>query len=127
MRLYVRNLTNMMISDYKLYQEITLDFKMLVPRGQPQMAVVSALTKSEQIKILQHPVLMTYIYTKWLRVRYFFYSLVCIHVIYVLFLTAYTIVILHAKNDCVYLRRMLLISTCIPLCHNVLYSMTEPK
>lgn len=76
---------------------VTLDYSILMPRGDAgQMRVIYALITSgnnqNQQSLLIHPLIQSFLYFKWQKMKFFFYGLV---LIYTLFLGTYTAFILN--------------------------------
>ncbi|KAH0822414.1 hypothetical protein GEV33_000377 [Tenebrio molitor] len=70
-----------------------LDFRLLRPEEDKQMAVISSLfvatTDTTRIEILQHPLFEIYLQHKWSKVIYLFYLWIALHVVSVACMTAY--------------------------------------
>ncbi|XP_046750138.1 transient receptor potential channel pyrexia-like [Diprion similis] len=116
----------------KNVNQVVLDFKPLAPRGELQMAVVSALIGAvpsiEQMTILQHPLIEAFLGIKWFRLRPFFFLLVIIHVFFVLSLSCYAMIILQqVLNVAIPAGRILIFCACIILGHNLLQLLIVPR
>lgn len=114
----------------KTVNQVHLDFRVLAPRGELQMSVVSALIGAvplmEQMTILQHPLVEAFLGMKWSRLRRFFFMLVIVHVCFVLSLSGYAISLLR-EGIVIIPRRLLLFFACIVLCHNLLQLLIVPR
>jgi transient receptor potential cation channel subfamily A protein 1 len=76
-----------------------LDFRLLRPEEDKQMAVISNLCEATSdktmIKILQHPLFEIYLQLKWSKVVYLFYFWIFLHIISVLCMSAYVTLLTH--------------------------------
>ncbi|EZA52439.1 Transient receptor potential channel pyrexia [Ooceraea biroi] len=112
-------------------ENITVDFSILAPKHQMQMAVVTAVIVAAsgiaQLAILQHPLVETFLRLKWARLRILFFVLLLVHLIFVIFLSIYAVMLVRDDPECVAIRRILLISSCILLIHNMIQVLLEPK
>ncbi|XP_020712175.2 transient receptor potential channel pyrexia-like [Athalia rosae] len=117
----------------KTGNHVSLDFRILAPQGELQMAVVSALIAAvpnmEQMTILQHPLLEAFLGLKWARLRGFFFLLVAVHILFVLSLSAYAVLLLNRDLhlDSALPRIILFLCACILLAHNLLQLVILPK
>ncbi|XP_018013942.1 transient receptor potential cation channel subfamily A member 1-like [Hyalella azteca] len=67
---------------------LTFDYSLLLSqRGNVQCSVVSELTASESENILTHPLIESFLFLKWNRIKPFFF---CNFVVYILFLVLHT-------------------------------------
>jgi len=111
--------------------KITVDFSILAPKHQMQMAVVTAIVAAasdiRQLAILQHPLVETFLRLKWARLRILFFLLILIHLFFVVSLSVYAIMFTHNDADHVVTRRILAICSCILLFHNTIQVILEPK
>lgn len=111
--------------------KITVDFGILAPKHQMQMAVVTAITAAisdiRQLAILQHPLVETYLRLKWARLRILFFFLILVHLFFVISLSVYAIMFAHNDADHVVTRRILATCSCILLFHNTIQIILEPK
>ncbi|XP_025992946.2 transient receptor potential channel pyrexia [Solenopsis invicta] len=113
------------------YENITVDFGILAPKNQMQMAVVTAFIAAasdiRQLAILQHPVVETFLRLKWARLRILFFFLILVYLSFVISLSIYAIMLAHNDADHVVTRRLLAICSCILLIHNAIQIILEPK
>lgn len=104
---------------------------MLAPKGELQMGVVTSLIAAasnvEQLTILQHPLVETFLWLKWSKLRVFFFSLVFVHALLVFSLSGYSITILQYETDCGLLRRILSSCSCVLFLHNVVQVLMVPR
>lgn len=104
---------------------------MLAPKGELQMGVVTSLIAAasnvEQLTILQHPLVETFLWLKWSKLRVFFFSLVFVHALLVFSLSGYSITILQYETDCILLRRILSSCSCVLFLHNVVQVLMVPR
>ncbi|XP_033362264.1 transient receptor potential channel pyrexia-like isoform X1 [Bombus vosnesenskii] len=111
--------------------QITIDFNVLAPKGELQMGVVTSLIAAasnvEQLTILQHPLVETFLWLKWSKLRVFFFSLVFVHALLVFSLSGYSITILQYETDCGLLRRILSSCSCVLFLHNVVQVLMVPR
>nr|XP_034187818.1 transient receptor potential channel pyrexia-like [Osmia lignaria] len=110
---------------------IIVDFNVLAPKGELQMGVVTSLiaaaSDEEQLTILQHPLVETFLWLKWSKLRVFFFSLVFIHALLVLSLSGYSIALLQHQTDCTLLRRILASCSCVLFFHNMAQVLMVPR
>nr|XP_012134968.1 PREDICTED: transient receptor potential channel pyrexia-like [Megachile rotundata] len=110
---------------------IIVDFNILAPKGELQMGVVTSLiaaaSDEKQLTILQHPLVETFLWLKWSKLRVFFFSLVFIHALLVLSLSGYSIAMLQHETDCTLLRRILASCSCVLLFHNMAQVLMVPR
>ncbi|XP_012535807.1 transient receptor potential channel pyrexia isoform X1 [Monomorium pharaonis] len=113
------------------YENITVDFGILAPKHQMQMAVVTAVTAAasdiRQLAILQHPLVETFLRLKWARLRILFFLLILVHLSFVISLSVYAIMFAHNDADHMVTRRILAICSCILLFHNTIQVVLEPR
>ncbi|KAL6439459.1 hypothetical protein ACFW04_003941 [Cataglyphis niger] len=118
-------------SPQKTYDNITVDFGILAPKHQMQMAVVTAVIAAAsditQLAILQHPLVETFLRLKWTRLRIFFFFLMLVHLFFVISLSIYAIMFVRDDSDHVVTRRILAICSCFLLFHNMIQVLLEPK
>lgn len=111
--------------------KIIVDFSILAPKYQIQMAVVTALVAAAsditQLTILQHPLVETFLRLKWARLRIFFFFLVLVHVFFVFSLSSYAMMLIKDDNDNELNRRILVSCSCILLLHNMVQVLLEPR
>lgn len=111
--------------------DVILDFGVLAPQGELQMAVVSALIRAlpsmKKVGILQHPLLEALLLLKWWRFRYFYYLLLALQYSFVILLTVYTLMFREFRCDPFFLRWALLVCACILLFNNLLQVIIVPK
>ncbi|XP_017758573.1 PREDICTED: transient receptor potential channel pyrexia-like isoform X1 [Eufriesea mexicana] len=111
--------------------QIIVDFNVLAPKGELQMGVVMSLIAAasnvEQLTILQHPLVETFLWLKWSKLRVFFFSLVFVHTLLVLSLSGYSITILQHETDCTPLRRILASCSFVLFLHNVVQMSMVPR
>ncbi|KAI4498013.1 hypothetical protein M0802_006837 [Mischocyttarus mexicanus] len=81
---------------------ISIDFSILVPRSELQtnviIALIAATSNDEQLEILQHPLIETFLCLKWAKLRIFFLLLALLHVSFVLSLSIFSITLLQKGN-----------------------------
>ena len=110
---------------------MSLDFSVLAPKGQLQMGVVTALIRAasniEQLGILQHPLLESFLSLKWSRLRSFFFILVLVHVFFVLSLSGYAVVLLRRSDKFTLPRYVLMLCSCILVFHNTIQIFMVPR
>ncbi|KAG5334525.1 PYX protein, partial [Acromyrmex charruanus] len=118
-------------SPLEKYENITVDFGILAPKHQMQMAVVTAIiaaaSDKRQLAILQHPLVETFLRLKWARLRILFFLLILVHFLFVVSLSVYAIIFAHNDADHMVTRRILAICSCILLFHNMIQIILEPK
>ncbi|KYN39147.1 Transient receptor potential channel pyrexia [Trachymyrmex septentrionalis] len=118
-------------SPLEKYENITVDFGILAPKYQMQMAVVTAIIAAasdiKQLAILQHPLVETFLRLKWARLRILFFLLILVHFLFVISLSVYAIIFAHNDADHMVTRRILAICSCILLFHNMIQVVLEPK
>ncbi|XP_043797475.1 transient receptor potential channel pyrexia-like isoform X3 [Apis laboriosa] len=111
--------------------QIIVDFNVLAPKGELQMGVVTSLIAAassvEQLTILQHPLVETFLWLKWSKLRVFFFTLVFIHALLVLSLSGYSITIQYHQTDCTPLRRILASCSTIIFLHYTIQVLMVPK
>lgn len=111
--------------------KITVDFGILAPKHQMQMAVVTAIIAAvsdiRQLAILQHPLVETFLRLKWARLRILFFFLILVHLFFIISLSIYAIMFAHNDADHVVTRRILATCSCILLFHNTIQIILEPK
>ncbi|XP_060820701.1 transient receptor potential channel pyrexia-like isoform X2 [Bombus pascuorum] len=111
--------------------QITIDFNVLAPKEELQMGVVTSLIAAasnvEQLTILQHPLVETFLWLKWSKLRVFFFSLVFVHALLVFSLSGYSITILRYETDYTLLRRILSSCSCVLFLHNVVQVLMVPR
>lgn len=104
---------------------------MLAPKEELQMGVVTSLIAAasnvEQLTILQHPLVETFLWLKWSKLRVFFFSLVFVHALLVFSLSGYSITILRYETDYTLLRRILSFCSCVLFLHNVVQVLMVPR
>ncbi|CAL7934148.1 unnamed protein product [Xylocopa violacea] len=120
------------INSLDKHSQIVVDFDVLAPKGELQMGVVTSLIAAasdvEQLTILQHPLVETFLWLKWSRLRVFFFSLVFVHALLVLSLSGYSIAILqHEADGASLLRRILVSCSCVLLFHTVAQVLMVPR
>ncbi|XP_053979299.1 transient receptor potential channel pyrexia-like [Hylaeus volcanicus] len=110
---------------------ITVDFDVLAPEGELQMGVIASLIAAasgvEQLTILRHPLVETFLWLKWSKLRVFFFSLVLVHALFVLSLSGYSIILLQYETDHALLRRILAFCSCVLLFHNMAQVLMVPR
>ncbi|XP_011169972.3 transient receptor potential channel pyrexia isoform X1 [Solenopsis invicta] len=115
----------------KKYIYIKIDFSILVPEDQTQMAVVTAIIAAasniKQLAILQHPVVETFLGLKWERLRIFFFVLIFIHLSFVIFLSNYALMIAQNDTDHVVTQTIVALWSCIFLLYNTIQVISKPK
>ncbi|XP_039315391.1 serine/threonine-protein phosphatase 6 regulatory ankyrin repeat subunit B isoform X2 [Solenopsis invicta] len=113
------------------YKKIIVNFKILAPDHQMQMAVVTAIiaavSNMKQLAILQHPVVETFLRLKWKRLRIFFFVLILIHLFFAISLSKYALMFSQNDTDHVVTRRIIAICSCIFLLYNTIQIILEPK
>lgn len=111
--------------------KIMVDFDVLAPKGELQMGVVTSLIAAassvEQLTILQHPLVETFLRLKWSKLRAFFFTLVFIHALLVLSLSGYSITIQYHQADCTPLRRILAPCSTVIFLHYTIQVLMVPK
>ncbi|XP_076628466.1 transient receptor potential channel pyrexia [Colletes latitarsis] len=110
---------------------ITVDFNVLAPKGELQMGVVASLIAAasnvEQLTILQHPLVETFLWLKWSKLKVFFSSLVLVQALFVFSLSGYSISLLQYETDRASLRMILTLCSCILLFHNMAQVLMVPR
>ncbi|KOC69953.1 Transient receptor potential channel pyrexia [Habropoda laboriosa] len=110
--------------------KIVVDFDVLAPKGELQMGVVMSLIAAtsdvEQLTILQHPLVETFLCLKWSKLRVFFFSLVFVHALLVLSLSGYSMTMLQ-HEDCIPLRRTVTSCSCILFFHTMAQVFMVPR
>ncbi|XP_078033209.1 transient receptor potential cation channel subfamily A member 1 [Augochlora pura] len=110
---------------------IIVNFNILTPEVEKQMTVVMSLigatTNVEQLAILQHPLLETFLFLKWSKLRMFFFTLILVHAIHVFSLTCYTIMLLQYEKPYTPLRVILTFCSSTLLIHNLAQALMVPK
>ncbi|PNF24295.1 hypothetical protein B7P43_G11902 [Cryptotermes secundus] len=117
--------------------KVTLDFSLLCPHGpEQQMAVVSALMSGasdfQQMRILQHPLLETFLRFKWHRLRMIFGMLAVVHACFVASLSTYCLLLVYNNNnssliEVVVSRRVLLASVLVLFIHLLVQILLLPR
>lgn len=111
--------------------KITVDFGILAPKHQMQMAVVTAVIAATsditQLAILQHPLVETFLRLKWARLRILFFFLMLVHLFFVISLSIYAVMFVRDETDHAVTRRILAICSCFLLFHNMIQVLLEPK
>ncbi|XP_020288047.1 transient receptor potential channel pyrexia-like isoform X2 [Pseudomyrmex gracilis] len=69
--------------------ELRLDFRPLVPGGRGEMDLMLCLVEGGQGHVLKHPLLESFLYLKWLRIRKFFLLSLFYHSIFVAIFSSY--------------------------------------
>ncbi|XP_039303141.1 serine/threonine-protein phosphatase 6 regulatory ankyrin repeat subunit C-like [Solenopsis invicta] len=112
-------------------KSIVVNFHILIPRVETQMAVVTAIIAAtsdmKQLAILQHPVVETFLRLKWKKIRIFFFLLIFIHTSFIIFLSNYALMFAQNDADHVVTRRIVATCSCILLLHNIIQIILEPK
>ncbi|XP_076673134.1 transient receptor potential channel pyrexia isoform X2 [Andrena cerasifolii] len=110
---------------------VIVNFNVLAPPGELQMGVVTSLIAAasgvEQLTILQHPLVETFLWLKWSKLRVFFFCLVFIHALLVLSLSGYSIILLQYGVDYILLRRILTCCSCLLYFHNMAQVLMDPR
>ncbi|XP_076378817.1 transient receptor potential cation channel subfamily A member 1 isoform X2 [Megalopta genalis] len=110
---------------------IIVNFNVLTPEVEKQMTVVMSLIAAasnvEQLTILQHPLLETFLCLKWSKLRMFFFTLILVHAIHVFSLTGYTIMLLQYEMPYTPLRVILTFCSSALLLHNLAQALMVPK
>lgn len=91
------------------------------------MSLIAATSNVEQLTILQHPLVETFLWLKWSKLRVFFFSLVFVHTLLVLSLSGYSITILQHETDYTLLRTILAFCSFVLLLHNVAQVLMVPR
>ncbi|CAK9830093.1 Transient receptor potential channel pyrexia [Anthophora retusa] len=109
---------------------IVVDFDVLAPKGELQMGVVTSLIAAtsdvEQLTILQHPLVETFLCLKWSKLKVFFFSLVFVHALLVLSLSGYSITILQ-HEDYIQLRRIVASCSFFLFFHTMIQVLMVPR
>lgn len=85
--------------------EVAVDYGVLVPNksNMKQMTVIKALIDSgnryDQHRLLLHPLVQSFLYLKWRSWLSFFYSILVLHVCFVLSLNVYAISVFYYKDN----------------------------
>jgi len=83
--------------------QLTLDFSILSPDHDRQMAVVVALMngirRRDQNNVLSHPLLETYLRAKWDKMKAFFFALFFVHLLFVVALSTHVILNLNKHDE----------------------------
>ncbi|XP_039303120.1 transient receptor potential channel pyrexia-like isoform X2 [Solenopsis invicta] len=112
-------------------KSIVVNFHILTPRVETQMAVVTAIIAAtsdmKQLAILQHPVVEIFLRLKWKKIRIFFFLLIFIHTSFIIFLSNYALMFAQNDADHVVTRRIVATCSCILLLHNIIQIILEPK
>nr|BAN81931.1 transient receptor potential A5 channel [Solenopsis invicta] len=112
-------------------KSIVVNFHILTPRVETQMAVVTAIIAAtsdmKQLAILQHPVVETFLRLKWKKIRIFFFLHIFIHTSFIIFLSNYALMFAQNDADHVVTRRIVATCSCILLLHNIIQIILEPK
>ncbi|XP_076656459.1 transient receptor potential cation channel subfamily A member 1 homolog [Halictus rubicundus] len=110
---------------------IIVNFNVLTPEVERQMAVVMSLIAAapnvDQLAILQHPLLETFLFLKWSRLRVFFFTLIFVHAMFVFSLSGYTIMLLQYEMDYTPLKVILTFTSSTLLLHNMAQVLMVPK
>ncbi|XP_039303113.1 serine/threonine-protein phosphatase 6 regulatory ankyrin repeat subunit B-like isoform X2 [Solenopsis invicta] len=118
-------------SPSKKIESIIVDFGILAPREETQMAVVAAIIDAvlykEQLAILQHPVVETFVRLKWEKTRIFLFLFILIFLSFVIFLSNNVLIFAHNDADYVVTRRIVAIYSCILLLQNIFQVIPESK
>ncbi|XP_014616893.1 PREDICTED: transient receptor potential channel pyrexia-like isoform X1 [Polistes canadensis] len=81
---------------------ISVDFGILAPRRELQtnviIALIAAISNDEQLAILHHPLIETFLCLKWAKLRFFFFLLVVLYAFFVLSLSIFAITLLRKSN-----------------------------
>ncbi|XP_043664815.1 transient receptor potential channel pyrexia-like isoform X2 [Vespula pensylvanica] len=81
---------------------ISIDFSILAPHSELQtnviIALIAAASNVEQLGILQHPLIESFLHLKWAKLRVFFFLLVFLYVSFVLSLSTFAITLLRQGN-----------------------------
>ncbi|XP_076238945.1 transient receptor potential channel pyrexia [Calliopsis andreniformis] len=113
------------------YSYITINFDILAPKGELQMGVINSLIAAasdmEHLTLLQHPLVETFLWLKWSKLRVFFLSLVFVHALLILSLSGYSIMLLQYGIDSVLLRAILTCCSCFLLFHNMVQVLMLPR
>jgi hypothetical protein len=112
--------------------KIAVDFSILAPKHQMQMAVITAIVVAAsgiaELSILQHPLVETFLRLKWARLRILFFILLLVNLIFVIFLSIYAAMLVRDDDvDWVAIRRILAVCSCILLFHSMIQILPEPK
>ncbi|XP_076287517.1 transient receptor potential cation channel subfamily A member 1 [Lasioglossum baleicum] len=111
--------------------QIMVNFNVLTPEVERQMTVVMSLIAAapneNQLAILQHPLLETFLFLKWSRLRLFFFTLIFVHAMLVFSLSSYTIMMLQYDLDYTPLKVILTFSSSALLLHNVAQVLMVPR
>ncbi|XP_043497215.1 transient receptor potential channel pyrexia-like [Polistes fuscatus] len=90
---------------------ISVDFGILAPRSELQtnviIALIAAISNDEQLAILQHPLIETFLCLKWAKLRFFFFLFVVLYAFFVLSLSIFAINLLRKYN--IFLLQIILI------------------
>ncbi|KAK2577416.1 hypothetical protein KPH14_003525 [Odynerus spinipes] len=110
--------------------QISIDFGILAPQGELQtnviIALIAAASDVEQLAILQHPLIETFLRLKWAKLRLFFFLLVLLHVFFVLSLSTYAITLIR-QTDYLLPRIVLTICSMMLLFHNTAQVLMLPR
>lgn len=112
--------------------KIVVDFKILAPECQMQMAVVTAIIAATsnitQLAILQHPLVETFLKLKWERLRRLFFCFIFIHLLFAVSLSIYAIMnVQHSTKYIEIIQGCLIIFSCLVLINNIIQVTLEPK
>nr|XP_031834394.1 transient receptor potential channel pyrexia-like isoform X1 [Nomia melanderi] len=111
--------------------QIIVNFNVLTPEVEKQMAVVMSLIAAapsvEQLSILQHPLLETFLYLKWSKLRVFFFTLIFVHIMLVFSLSGYTIMLVQYEMDYAPLKIVLTFFSLVLLIHNMAQMLMAPR
>ncbi|XP_011172017.2 transient receptor potential channel pyrexia-like [Solenopsis invicta] len=115
----------------KKHMKIKIDFSILVPEDEMQMAVITAIIAAasdiKQLAILQHPVVETFLRLKWEKLRIFFFLLTLIHLFFAISLSFYGLMFAQNDADHAVTRRIVAFWSCIFLFYNTIQVILEPK
>ncbi|XP_039303117.1 transient receptor potential channel pyrexia-like isoform X2 [Solenopsis invicta] len=119
-------------SPSKKIESIIVDFGILAPRDETQMAVVTAIIAAVPVRkkpaiLLQHPVVETFVRLKWEKIRIFFFLFILIFLSFVIFLSNNVLIFAHNDADYVMTRRIVAIFFCILLLQNIFQVIPESK
>ncbi|KAL2740878.1 transient receptor potential channel pyrexia-like [Vespula squamosa] len=109
---------------------ISIDFSILAPQSELQtnviIALIAAASNVEQLGILQHPLIESFLHLKWAKLRAFFFLLVSLYVSFVLSLSTFAITLLRQGN-CHVPQIVLTISSTMLLLYNSAQVMMLPR
>ncbi|XP_046838840.1 transient receptor potential channel pyrexia-like isoform X1 [Vespa crabro] len=85
--------------------QISIDFNILAPQNELQTNVIIALiagtSNVEQLAILQHPLIESFLHLKWAKLRIFFFFLLFLYISFVFSLSTFAITLLRQGNHLV--------------------------